>query len=549
MSRSRLAVDDVAMSNQETPVTADAPVQSAPAQSAPAQSAPARSKPADLLSARAIFRLGLFLVLSAVAFFLRYSFEQGWIGPTARVGLAASAGMAMIVTGIQISTRRPAYGNVLQGGGAAVLYLTAFAAHQRYAMIDSTGAFLLLGAISAAVVGMALRQSSQPLAISGVAGALIAPVAVGGRIDVFPGDTGYLLAVLGVASWLFLARRWSWLFASAAAGVGFVLSIDTVRMLFGSSTVSALEVQTGITALWAVGWGVAIVGAIRNPGSVDTATVIPVAATTTLPLFGALATLAVWDIAPGDPAWMAVSLGLAAVHTIAFVALRSTRAPSMTAAVQLVPASLLAVLAWAGGLEGAGLLAAIAAQAAVMVMVGIRAKVAPLALTGHLLAGVVSSAWAIVVLTGGDATFGATDIWTGVVVVISSVLAFLISGEDEPHATLSQVYGALSLTAALGWAAVSLGPLPSGAGLVTGIWALIGIALIVKGQVDSADLIRNLGIGVVLLAVAKLLLIDLGSTSPLVRIGLFSGIGVALLVVGYWLGSSEDEHEPVTPVE
>jgi uncharacterized membrane protein len=516
------------MSNQEAAVNPDTPT---------------RPHPSDLLSARAIFRLGLFLVLAAVAFFLRYSFEQGWIGPIARVGMAASAGMTMIVTGVQISTRRPAYGNVLQGGGAAVLYLTAFAAHQRYGMIDTTGAFLLLGAISAAVVGMALRQSSQPLAISGVAGALIAPVAVGGRIDVFPGDTGYLLAVLGVASWLFLARRWSWLFAAAVAGVGFVVSIDIVRVLFGSTTVSALEVQTGITALWAIGWGVAIAGAIRNPGAVDSATVIPAAATTTLPLYSGLATLAVWDVAPGDRAWMAVTLGLAATHTIAFAVLRSTRAPSMTAAIQLVPASLLAVLAWAGGLEGASLLAAIAAQAAVMVVVGIRAKVAPLALTGHLLAGVVSTAWVIVVFSERDPVFGASDIWTGVVVAISGVLALLIAGEDEPHATLAQVYGALSLPAALGWAAVSLGPLPSGPGLVTGIWALIGIALIVKGQLDSAGLIRNLGIGVILLAVTKLLVIDLGSTSPLVRIGLFSGIGVALLAVGYWLGSSEEEDE------
>ncbi len=514
----------------------------------PVQSAPAGSRPADLLSARAIFRLGLFLVLGAVAFFLRYSFEQGWIGPIARVGMAAAAGMTMIVVGLQISTRRPAYGNVLQGGGAAVLYLTAFAAHQRYGMIDTTGAFLLLGAISAAVVGMALRQASQPLAISGVAGALIAPVAVGGRIDVFPGDTGYLLAVLGVAAWLYLARRWSWLFASAAAGVGFVLSVDIVRVLFDSSMVSTVELQTGIAALWAVGWGVAIAGAIRHPHGVDTATIVPVAATTTLPLFTGLATLAIWGIAPGEGAWMAVSLGLAAIHTIAFVVLRSTRAPSMTGAIQLVPASLLSVLAWAGGLEGAALLAAIAAQAAVMVVVGIRAGVAPLAFTGHLLAGVVSAAWVIVVFSGADAAFDATDIWTGVVVVISSVMAFIISGAEEPHATLSQVYGALSLPAALGWAAVSLGPLPSGPGMVTGIWAVIGIMLIVKGQMDAAGLIRNLGIGVMLLAVTKLLLIDLGSTSPLVRIGLFSGIGVALLAVGYWLGSTEDdEEETVTP--
>jgi hypothetical protein len=307
--------------------------------------------------------------------------------------------------------------------------------------------------------------------------------------------------------------------------------------------VSATEIQIGITALWALGWGVAIAGALLHPRSVDTATIVPVAATGILPLFAGFATLAVWDVNVGDPAWMAVTLTLAALHTTAFFLLRNTVVPSLTAAAQLVPAALLAVMAWVGGLEGAAILAAVSTQAGLMVVIGIRARVAALAYTGHVLAGVVSAAWVIVEFNGIDGVFDATDIWTGMVVLIAATVAMIIAGEDEPHRTLSQVYAALSLPAGLGWAAMSLGPLPSGPGLVTGVWAAIGIGLITWGRVGESGLIRNLGIALTLLSVAKLLLLDMAATSPLVRIGLFAGIGMALLVVGYWLGDSDESDD------
>jgi uncharacterized membrane protein len=499
------------------------------------------AKPSDLLTARAIFRLGLFLVLGAVAFFLRYTFEQGWIGPLARVGMAAGAGLAMIVAGTQISLRRPAYGNVLQGGGAAVLYLTAFAAHQRYGLIDPTGAFVALAAISVALVALSLRHSSQALAISGVAGALAAPVLIGGRIDGFVGDAGYLIAVLGAAGALYLVRRWSWLFIATGVGVSAILSLDLLLVIFGEENASLrTQMVVGIVALWIVGWGVAIAGAVLHPAHADTGSVVPAAATGTLPLFAALGVLIGLDISPGEPAWMITTLSIAAIHTVAFFLLRSAEVPQLAAAIQLVPASMLTVLAWIGGLDGAGLLAAVAAQAAIMIVVGIRAGVGPLAATGHGLAGVVGAAWAFLAFAASDSSFTAADAWTGVVVLIAAAVALIISEEDEPHRSLSRLYASLALPAALAWAATSLSQLPGGEGLVTGTWALIGIALIVGGRVRDLDLVRNLGIAVMMLTVAKLLLVDLVASSPLIRIGLFAGIGVALLGVGYWLGADEE---------
>ena len=48
------------------------------------------AKPNDLLSGRTLFRLGLALVILSVTFLFRYSIQQGWFGPLARVGMAWS---------------------------------------------------------------------------------------------------------------------------------------------------------------------------------------------------------------------------------------------------------------------------------------------------------------------------------------------------------------------------------------------------------------------------------------------------------------------------
>ncbi|MDH4118804.1 MAG: DUF2339 domain-containing protein [Acidimicrobiia bacterium] len=497
-----------------------------------------------LVSPRSLFRLGLLLVLGAVAFFLRYSFEQGWIGPTARVAMAATAGTAMIVTSTQIAHRRPAYANALAGAGGAVLYLTAFAAHQRYGLTDPTGAMIALSGVSATVVGLALRHRSELLAMAGMAGAVGAPLILGGRLDIFPGEVGYQVTVLSLATALYLIRRWMWLFAAAVGGVGAVVGVDLIAHWLGSTTVSAIELQIGIGAVWLLGWLGALAGAHRFRDNAITATVLPLAALSVLPVFGTGATLSLWGIGTDDVRWVLITFGVASVSVIARFSLAGTRVGQVVASAHLVPAALVSIAGWMGTLRGGLLLAAIAAQAGIMVVVGARTHESIVSTTGHVIGVAVALMWTIVELVAADRTFDSSDIGTGLVVVTAAVVAFAIRLEPEPHATLSRVYGALSLLAALVWAAFSLGSLDDGPGLVTGVWAAIGFGVIAWGAMSEAGLVRNIGIGVVLLAVTKLLVIDTATASPVVRISLFAGIGLALLVFGYWLGTADEPSAP-----
>lgn len=504
------------------------------------------SPPSNLLSPRAMFRLGLGLIVLAVAWFLKYSFDQGWIGDVAKVTMAAATGIGMIIAGMQIAPRRPGYGNSLQGAGAAILYLTAFATHQRYDLTDTTGAFSMLIGISAAVVGMALRQRSELLAIAGVAGALIAPVIIGGDMAVFPGDAGYYVAVLAVASGLYLRNRWWLLFSLATLGTAVLVGLEGVASWFGSDGGRA-EIQIAIAGCWILGWGVAIAGAYRHPDQVITVRMIPIVSTVLIPVGALTATIATWRLEPHTIAWVVISFGLALAHLAAFFAMRGTR-PELAAA-QFVPITLAATFGWLGSFDGAWIVLAIAVQTSALITIGARHRIQLMAIVGHVMATITGLAWVALLPSAADATWGAEDTVTGLVIVVTAATAWAIKNTTQTESAMAPIYAGITLPGVLVWSLAVLGPLPQGVGLVTGAWAATGFGMLVWGRIQEQNLVRNLGVGVVLLAVAKLLVVDTATTGTPIRIILSASMGLALLAAGYWMAADEDEGESPEPVD
>ena len=98
----------------------------------------ARFEPTELLSGKNLFRVGLGLLLLGLAFLLRYAIDQDWIGEGARIGAGLVTSGVLVGFGLKISKTRHTYGELLQGGGVAGIYLTTFAAHRLYDMIDAT---------------------------------------------------------------------------------------------------------------------------------------------------------------------------------------------------------------------------------------------------------------------------------------------------------------------------------------------------------------------------------------------------------------------------
>jgi hypothetical protein len=365
-------------------------------------------------------------------------------------------------------------------------------------------------------------------------------------MDVFPGDAGYYVAVLAVASALYLRNRWMWLFTLATLGTASLVGLESVARWLGFEGRPA-ELQFAIAGCWVLGWGVALAGAFRHPSHMTAASTIPIVATILVPIGALVATIATWHLEPQTTAWMATSFGLAIAHLGAFFGLRQTR-PDLASA-QFVPITLATTFGVLGSFEGAWIVMAVAVQTAALLVIGARHRIQVMAIAGHVMAALTGLGWVALLPMAADATWGAEDTVTGLILLLTAGTAWAIKDTTKTESAMAPLYGGITLLGVLVWSLTVLGPLPQGAGLVTGAWAATGFGMLVWGRLQDQSLVRNLGIGVVLLAVAKLLVVDTAAAGTPIRIVLSASIGLALLAAGYWMAADEEPPTKLTEGE
>ncbi len=181
----------------------------------------------QILGGNWLARIGVIALIFGVGFFLKYAFDNNWLGPTARVILGIIGGLAMLGGGFYWRKRYPTLAQALSGGGIALLYLSFFAAFVFFHLITAVAAIILLLLVSAASAVLALRHNSLALAIIGILGAFIAPFILGafnrGAVGAIQGGNGlalliYILIVdLGVIA-LSTFRNWQWFTLLALVG-------------------------------------------------------------------------------------------------------------------------------------------------------------------------------------------------------------------------------------------------------------------------------------------------------------------------------------------
>jgi uncharacterized membrane protein len=185
----------------------------------------AKAKPAkpreweQILGGNWLARIGVIALIIGVAFFLKYAFDNNWLGPLARVILGIVAGLAMVGGGYYWRVKYPTLAQAITGGGIALLYLSIFAAFALFELIPFYPAVILLLLVSAGSAALALRHNSMALAIIGILGAFSAPFILGAFGPDIPGgrQTGaaiQLLAYVWVVDLGVIAlstfRNWRW---------------------------------------------------------------------------------------------------------------------------------------------------------------------------------------------------------------------------------------------------------------------------------------------------------------------------------------------------
>ena len=188
------------------------PVPPPPATSQPVEEWAPLPQLAEALESRIGLRwmlyVGVATLVLGIGFFVQHAFENEWITETMRVLIGAAAGAGLILAGAHfVEVGYLLYGQVLSGGGLVALYLSTYAALNYYELIGPTPAFVLMVFITAGAAGLADRQRSLGLALTAVSGGFLTPFMIG-QTDVQLRLFGYT-AIL-VAGTMYLARRRGW---------------------------------------------------------------------------------------------------------------------------------------------------------------------------------------------------------------------------------------------------------------------------------------------------------------------------------------------------
>ncbi len=153
---------------------------------------------------------GVITVVFAVGFFLKYAYENQWIGPWGRVAIAGIGGLAALAVGEV--TRRRGYDFVAKGVtamGFAILYATVFAAHRWYGLIGPVPAYVLAIGVTIAAMSYAVALDEVAIALLSLAGGYLTPIMLSTGENLPNPLFAYVLILSAGAMLCAYWRKWS----------------------------------------------------------------------------------------------------------------------------------------------------------------------------------------------------------------------------------------------------------------------------------------------------------------------------------------------------
>jgi len=206
----------------EPAIAATSPI--APPPSPPtAPTEPAMSFEERLGTQWAVWVGGIALALGGI-FLVRYSIEQGLLGPAVRVMLGALLAVALIVAGEWARRTELLSGisglptahipGILTAAGTTAAYADVYAAYALYDFLAPGVAFILLGVVAMATLAAALLHGPA-LAGLGLVGAYVTPLLVSTSRPDYWSLYIYLAVVTAAAFVLARFRMWRWLAITA----------------------------------------------------------------------------------------------------------------------------------------------------------------------------------------------------------------------------------------------------------------------------------------------------------------------------------------------
>jgi uncharacterized membrane protein len=162
------------------------------------------------LATGVLSKVGVVLLLAGVAWFLKWAFDNRWVGPAGRViaGLVTGAGVHLWSERFR-RQQMEAFRYALNAVGSGVLYLSLWASFQLYHLVPAPVALAAMIAVTAWNAWLAWTYDAQLLAGYALLGAYLTPLLLhtGGNHEVFL--FSYLLAIALSLLALLRERPWS----------------------------------------------------------------------------------------------------------------------------------------------------------------------------------------------------------------------------------------------------------------------------------------------------------------------------------------------------
>ncbi len=179
------------------------------------------------LTSRWLVWLGGATIAIGGAFLVKYTIDEGLLGPLARVSLGFALGIALGAGGEWL--RRRGLGRAVAGlapdqvppaltaAGLSLCFASVYAAFALYGLIGPFVTFALLAVISGGAIALSLLHGPY-IAALGLAGGYAVPMMVTAQVPNAWAMFSYLLAITGGALAVVRVRAWWWLARLALAG-------------------------------------------------------------------------------------------------------------------------------------------------------------------------------------------------------------------------------------------------------------------------------------------------------------------------------------------
>ena len=187
-----------------------------------------------------LMKLGAFLLLLALGWFVTYAFVNNWIGPMGRITLGILAGAGIMVTGNYIIPKKRNPGQVLVVLGGIMVLLTIFAARVAYDFFTPISALAMMSVVVVGMATIAVLHNAKSIAILALIGGAAVPILIKSP------DPQYLL----ILSYIFVLNLGTILVAALRGWRDMIFLALIMTGIYSVMSFSSIENIMGLNIVW-----------------------------------------------------------------------------------------------------------------------------------------------------------------------------------------------------------------------------------------------------------------------------------------------------------